>query len=402
VWTLQEAYLSPHAYLVSREAAFPLIQSIDSKHPVKAQLEHLCCFSDILHKVCQRKQRIGKIYWEKVRTSDKMTKRLKYLDEVSRMLAHRGLVALASRNPIALFGAATYRKTTHDNDKVYGIQQVFGLRLDSPVSGSGNYGILAPALENHLGAKILKRYPVLSQMHVYTQPVEAGRGWRVSAASSILDLDLRTSLADITFRHACKLSTVSSRRIQWGSFQGRICDFGHLQQAWSIGSEMRPDGSKSLQQICLDALHRPKGRPLEYRHVPIERLKREGFEPRYPTVWEFSRGISRGREQHELASWVITQYSQAFPNKRLVVLLLGEFYDTPKEGEVKMSEVELYKVGLILVESEFNDLSYWKRLGFCIWACGHASATAVLPATVASVLGAQDKHAWQEASGMFG
>ena len=81
------------------------------------------------------------------------------------MLNRRGLLALATQNPIALYNTAQYRKSSLDWDRVYGIQQVFGFRLGASaphVSNSRAKSFNRFVLEDQLGAASLVKYPIVS------------------------------------------------------------------------------------------------------------------------------------------------------------------------------------------------------------------------------------------------
>ena len=198
LWTLQEAFLCPQACLIPREATA-------SVHT----LANLCEWCDILQKACNNPTITGQSYWEKNEssTSEMVRLRRKYLVEVGTMITHRSLAALATRNPIALYGAACYRKTRNDMDRVYAIEQVFDLRLGTSALGAAERIVHPLALQNELGTSILEIYPVLSQMHVFIEPVELGRGWRINGASRIPGLSLNTNLAAIRYTPTCSLTT---------------------------------------------------------------------------------------------------------------------------------------------------------------------------------------------------
>ena len=108
--------------------------------------------------------------------------KLEYCEEIEGTMRHTGLLGLATQDPIALYRVAQYRQIINDQDRVYGIQQVFGFRLDAsdPALAGTNIVFSRFLLENQFGEVILKKFPVLSQLHVYNEPVELGCGWRVS------------------------------------------------------------------------------------------------------------------------------------------------------------------------------------------------------------------------------
>ncbi|RDW62185.1 hypothetical protein BP6252_11618 [Coleophoma cylindrospora] len=399
LWTLQEAFLCPHAYLLGRKATqfFHFPAPIPGKL-IPADLSNLFRICDNLRRVSENNLINGQTYCESPPPPKIITRR-KFLNEVNTMIKQRGLSALATNNPIALYGIAFSRRTSRDEDRVYGIEQVFGLRLGVSASrAKKSYNRFE--LEAQLGSRILKKFPVLSQLHVYTEPVEPLRGWRVSSSSRIPDLDVNSSISAIKFQTACALGIKSIQGMGVGTFKGRLCTFESLRVAWEQVADPPScgpwnQGDQSPHQICLDVFLNHK-KP-EFRHISSDKLDASGFEEPYPAVWGFARDIARGKEQFSLASWMGSRLKELFPGKALKVLLLGSFKDTPNDEK----DGNLFNAGLVILESESNGLQYWKRLGFCIWECGHDRADSTDAAR--DVLHAkQNNPSWKDSRGIFG
>lgn len=102
------------------------------------------------------------------------------------MIERHGLLALSQNSPFALYSASRRRQCFSDWDKVYGIQQVFDFRVGNTIEGTDpsiNYDRIT--LEAQFGALMLRKYPVNSQLHVFTEPVEPGRGWHISLSAPL-------------------------------------------------------------------------------------------------------------------------------------------------------------------------------------------------------------------------
>lgn len=56
-----------------------------------------------------------------------------------------------------------------------------------------------------------------------------------------------------------------------------------------------------------------------------------------------------------------------FPQKDLIVLLLGKLIGELKHFQEAEIYPEVYTVDLMLLESEIDVISYWRRLGVCVW-----------------------------------
>lgn len=400
LWTLQEAFLCPRAFLLSREAVVPA-----------ATIADLCQWCATIHKACDILSPQGldtdiaaEFEGAKIRTG-----RRKYIWEIEQMVLCRGLLALASRSPMALYAAAFYRKTRNENDRVYAIQQVFDLQLGSSAPGHANQPVHPVLLENELGAKILELYPVLSQLHVFTQPVESGRGWRMSGSSSIPDPGLNQNLADFRYISTCILKTQRAGNLQWGYFSGRICPFEDMRQAWVMTPPPSPisEGAnawKSPQWIALDVFDRPWKPDCRWIPPALVELGSNGCKQEDLGPTGFPQTTPTGDAQHGLALSMIQGMDEWYKNKELVVLYLAHFYNETSHDLVR-SPV-LYRVGLILVESEFKDIAYWRRLGFCIWTCVDPSdyidmsQDTLRSSNILTV--SNDCQQWREESGRFG
>lgn len=408
LWTLQEAFLCPRAYLLSREATAPL-----------GTLANLCHWCSTIDKLCDslNPRAPENNTTEESEFYKPWAPYEKCLWEIKSMLRDRGLVALASRNPMALYAAAAYRKTRNEIDRVYAIQQVFGLRLGSSAPGYSNRPVHLVMLEFELGARMLEKYPVLSQMHVFNEPVEPGRGWKISMSSRLPDPDLKQNLADFRYVSTCNLTTQRASHLQWGYFSGKVCHFKDICEAWMLTSppsETSTDVSpwKSPQWIALDKFLRPKKLLNPWISPAVKKLGTNTWDIKDLATSDLPQYSPTGDEQHKFASLIMQRMDEWYKDKKLVILYLGHFLDGPDHRSAHRPS--LYRVGLILLESEyegipfhdFHGVTYWRRLGFCIWTCGDSSEKADSSQddiTANKILTVSDGSAqWREESGLFG
>ena len=397
LWTLQEAFLCPNAYLLPREA---------SAQP--ATLLDLWRWCDILQTCCLDPREVGYNFWE-YPTWEYLYLNEKYTRDIEGMIRERSISALASKNPMALYGAANYRKTRNEMDRVYAIQQVFDLRLGASAPGSEHRKHHPIKLENQLGAAILETYPIPSQLHIFAEPVELGRGWRISKSSRIPDLGLKSNTALIKYIPDCRLTSEARGGKQWGSFSGRICLFEVMSKAWLTLRPPPEDQAKlysSPQSIMLDVFLSTKdfgNRNKASKNWPPESF---GFHQN-PAIWNSGayRDIPRNTEQHELAEWMVQRLGQLFKGKRLVILSLGHIEDTIVDDVSEEASLgPRHHVGLILVESELSGISYWRRLGFCLWECEEPPSTSNTSENEAHrLLCVPLQHEqWKTETGLFG
>lgn len=400
LWTLQEAFLCQNAFVLPLEADLtPIGSQLGLKIGSHATLEALCTVSTTLNQVIKSERPTVEARWQADKDDSVLLKRLNYLDDVYYMLNQRGLLALATRNPIALYNIAQYRKTTRDPDRVYGIQQIFELRLGTSapgVSESSSKHFNRFVLEDQLGAAILVKYSVASQLHVFTEPVEEGRGWRVSGASTVPSLDIRRDVWGLEFEHRCLLSTEKIEGQRWGAFRGQTCSFAELSGAWKNVDEAPSNllGTKSPQQIMLDTfLH----------EISDHSVVNHPDEPIWTTVWSKRKEIPRDEQQHRLAWGLNALIPEEFEGESPLVLLLGSFVDGNQSDQAS-SGLARYHVGLILVHKIAGTSAYWKRLGFCIWQYGFSDrALEQLTSPHLALMRAEDHCAsWNSLSGRFG
>lgn len=349
LWTLQEAFLSQWAYVISAE-----VEPVRDDSP---QLHGIFSACDTLNKICKRSVS-HKITAGQTASSVET--------ELVDILEKSGFAALAVENAIALYTMASNRIASRPVDYIYGIMQVFGFQLGiSAPNADPRIHPDLPELELQLGKRLIEDYPMLSQLHVHSKPVEIGQGWRVSSSSIVPDVSKKVPFhvtSSFLGYHTplCKLSYKDIAGVTWGSFSGKVCAFEHLERAWlSIDSRVEYANSiygKSTQQIVLDSTNLvSKG---EFSENP-------------------QNDIPRDTRQHKLA----TDMLRVFKQKKLSasVLLLGRFSDDDHGedfwemagGHLSEFNGDRFNVGLILVKPQGEAEEFWRRLGICIWDLSH-------------------------------
>ena len=305
------------------------------------------------------------------------------------MLSRRGILALATRSPIALYNIAQYRTSRLDQDRIYGIQQIFDLRLGASAPGVSESRLKSFnrfVLEDELGAAVLIKYHVASQIHVFNEPVEEGRDWRFSASSTVPSLDIQSRVWDLEFENRCQLSTQK--------FSG----FADLLRAWRNVHEASPIsellGAKSPQEILLDTF---------LLEIGDDSLVSHPDEPVWMAVWSKRKPIPRDEQQHRLAWGLNELIREQFQGESPFVLLLGSLLDG-SQSEQAIKESARYHAGLIFVQFDSGTSCYWKRLGFCIWQSGYGDRPLENSGSPDLALMQAEDHGggWQILSGVFG
>lgn len=343
LWTLQEAFLCQWAYVISGE-----VEALQVSSP---QLKDIFTACETLNAVCKRS------------VAHKRALNMPTADTEARlvdMVEGSGLAALAMENPMALYTVASNRVTSRPVDRVYGIMQVFDLQLgiSAPHADKGASPNL-PELELQLGQELLLKYPIMSQLHVHTQPVKRDQAWRVSSSSRVPELASKVGYLvtrSLMGEHKvlCQLSPTVVDGNSCASFSGKICSFNILQQAWSSMDRRRipgrRNGKKSTQQIVVDSS------PL----MPSSLFTDD------PT-----QDIPRDERQHRLAAELVNLCSRQ--GLSISVLLLGHFSDDRHTedwwklagGSISEFTGDRFNIGLILVQN--TNAGVWNRLGICIW-----------------------------------
>lgn len=276
--------------------------------------------------------------------------------------------------PMNLLAASQHRQVGPNNreDRVYGIMQIFDLQLgkSSPTADPTHHFTL-DELEDELGAALLEKYPVMSQMHTHTSRSTPGKAWRLSHASRIpwlcTELYCGAELHSGDDLKVCSvLGTKQLNNILYGTFTGPVAPFRHcLRMIESLKHK-----TNAYLRIALDA---SSTLPSEY------------------IAWPWSQ------RQYELGNLLI----DTLPH--IVVILLGQYAKRIHFSETRSSAlVPEWAVGMLLVPEQASKYQLiWHRIGICIWRLeskyidlGHVTASDSIPH--------QDDEQWKKISGYWG
>ncbi|KAL0780531.1 hypothetical protein CaCOL14_001866 [Colletotrichum acutatum] len=316
LWTLQEAYLCPQSVFISRQGELMSPSEIDNP------AERPMLLSDFID-YCDHMMTIVTSHEKKPQTIDPNDK---YLLALKHAIERSGMIGLRSSLPVTLLGAARHRTTTRATDRVYGIMQIFGFQLGKSRPGCDPHVEFSlPELEDELGRELLIREPIMSQMHIFEVPPQAGKRWRISPDSQPTRRlnygEGKAVFDDMSVK--AELSTVALKEVNWGHFSGKLCKFSTLVEIWN--SKVGWTGGN----IDLDG----------------------------PEQWTAVHGP-------ELARKEAIAFSQQHPNAVLLLLGLREIKAPPPDWSMP--------VGLLLVPfsgqpgiSETSNV--WLRAGICQW-----------------------------------
>ncbi|KAF2729339.1 hypothetical protein EJ04DRAFT_556159 [Polyplosphaeria fusca] len=339
LWTLQEAFLSPDSYLLDPNGHFvrdihgvlPVLR--DLLRAVRGWYEECTAMADF-RKAIQCPRSIQE-------------ESLKHLAEKT------GLDALSSYNPMLLYAQARHRKTTHMEDRIYGIMQVFGLSLGkSSVSCNQAETFSLSALEAQLATSLAETFPVLSQLHIHSHAVTGRQAWRLSSTSVSpgWDIELPFRLqqrhlpgltAKLSAKEICIIDPntgASAKRVLHGFFKGSTCAFEVLSKFWTGPRAQANNNQRDLGfefQIALD----------ETSLFTKESLGIPWLQ------WQ----IPRGQPQVELVNSMVQRFHEKEVHAEVLLL-----------GAGRGSHTTFY--GLIVIECHDQRLgAWWARLGICNW-----------------------------------
>lgn len=382
LWTLQEAFLRTDSFFLMPDGT---LLERDSGSPFT--LSSLVQACGIIHKACTASAEARLIA-------------LKEKSFHEQALLHninsKGLDALSSRNPMALYTGANRRHTKRPLDRIYGIMQVFRFQLGkaSPaaIHEDPTKEWTLEELEVEMGAALIEQYPLMSQLHVHRSSVEGRQAWRISNSSVIpaLARDLPyTEHGEIqgkVERCSSELSVKKAGNHIYGNFKGKTCSFETIKDAWAAADAQKGGAGcgdfTSVVQIALDAT--------VFTSKDFLQVQQNLYE------------IPRNHQQHLLADLLASKLRDA--GKKAIVVLLGRILigeETRTELNPLVS-TETY-VGMIVMECRDTTVGrWWKRLGICTWGGQHPTSNKLSPEDLHFSLLKGETPGWAFMDGIFG
>lgn len=308
LWTLQEAWLRKDAFLLSREG-----ESVSSNTRDEITVFDLAGYSSTVYREIMN--------YTLTATHPELydAERAQFL---LNLIRESGLPSLNSSNAVVLYSIARFRRTRHPLDRVYGIMQIYGLRLGESAQPGNSFTL--DELEDQLAVALNAKSPLYAQLLVHTEPSQPGKCWRVNPFSEAPTLADRIVKAN----DQCQIRLSDLGR---GVFQGRACNFGDaVVTMWRKASGNRP-----VEEILLDASE------LADQHFPLSSRLLSG---------------NMDERQHLTAEKLVRLLGD-----RMIIALLGTGM------QHRQGRMMAVSVGLILVCHCQSDEVYWQRIGICAW-----------------------------------
>lgn len=335
LWTLQEAYLRGDAKILSKEGDELERSGYDSVA--------LASFTTAWAKI-ERAIRWAMKQFPRYLSSGTS----RYMADILKQLERTGLLAID--NPVLLYSAASFRQASKEDDRIYGIMQVFGFKLGKSIAPGTQYSL--PELEVQFANALVAKSPVWAQLFVHTQSQPPGRHWCISQS-----VKLPESLQFVVTapKSQCSISMGSD-----GSpvFFGQACTFRQIGRAWQETRLLPPRstfwGSESetclrpVQTIALDVCQFVED------NVPAD-LRRPGN--------ELSDVMPK-----------LTEFLMQTAGDYFSVFLLGKLRSLVDDDSIEDEgdsddEAEDASVGLLVHPISRNGgKRLWQRVGIAVWA----------------------------------
>lgn len=339
LWTLQEAFLRQDAIVLGKEAR--VISNLDPHSGIESDV----ILQDLIHLcVSFGHETMGKL--DLPHPSDQLIE----------LVYASGLSHISANNPLVTYTASSQRKCIKDEDRVYGIQQIFGFRLgaSSPLAEQGT-SFSRKQLEIELGQQLLYKHSILSQLHVFTEPVELGEGWFVDRKSKVPD-DVPGRTANAMWvpeddRPQCSLTTYVVGDTTWGYFEGLAVKFSVLKVACEKLKERRDAITATVREAYETE---DDGTRISETLYLVAHLDARQDSPRLPKFRQYDEYQEASR-QSAVASWLLETFGDNIQVSLLGSRTTGSF--------VGHSNTRVF--GLLSIPQSLDGIQFDRRIGFC-------------------------------------
>ncbi|KUI67833.1 hypothetical protein VM1G_03518 [Cytospora mali] len=337
LWTLQEAFLSPKAIFMFRDGLpLSLIDTTCMDGEGNIQLPRLNSWAQTWYSIKSLVESLpqypegGKL----MNTIDCVG----FLDGMRNQWLTFALDDLEYPSdfmgiPFKLLVASKHRTTRYEDDRIYGIMQVFELRLGKSAPGASGDDFSLDELRTQLAAAVLYKYPILSQLIVQHEDCKPHEAWMISPSMSLPEEASRawSHLAfggDVVCRTSMRTEHFRGRL--WAGFSGPVSPLS----VWHKAMESQADYVNT--RLLID-----------------RRWTRE--------VPEYDAATSSGDVKAKF-QWLLSMFDS--PS----VVFLGCL--VPPEGtksDRNMNEFYNWGIGLLLTPGREQDFDHYQRIGVLVW-----------------------------------
>lgn len=341
LWTLQELYLRPAANILSREG----LQIQRQGYLEVGMINLLAAWGDI-ETVIQRAIR---------NLTDSGDEQSVLRERTAAVMARMDRLALgAADNPVLLYSAAGYRSATFEEDRIYGIMQVYGLKLGKTAKPGTQFSL--SELEIQFAVAINEKSAAWGQMFVHKTHQPPGRHWCISQSSWLPEC---CQLSCLETRSRCSISVDTAGQ---ASFQGLSCSFLQLKNAWDSTRENPLDqnvwgvetygGKQPVEVILLDQCESAlQEMPEELRQLDDERSDR----------------------QKDVGQWLVKHHGHELRTFFCGTLQSDPLEESDLSSETGVEDGDGYSkgiygtIGMLVLPVKRCETWFWRRIGVVIW-----------------------------------
>lgn len=187
LWTLQEIMMRQDALIITKEGqdAEIIIEGIGSHRLYMEMLMN--AFGNVMRTMRSAKARLESNTANILEISNEHAGALKLVTAIRDRVYQSGLfVANMAQDPNLQYGMAKFRKTRRREDRVYGIMQIYNLRVGQAVRPLDKPGLEELVVE--FGLAINAHSPLRGQLFVHTAPTRPGLSWCITEESAVPEL----------------------------------------------------------------------------------------------------------------------------------------------------------------------------------------------------------------------
>lgn len=339
LWTLQEAFLSSHAKILCSDGW-------EQEELNFVRLDTIGLFWNIIYGIVERSYVLGHSELQGLR--EEITEKVGFLEAIRGQDFRVYLQNEAGRgNSLFLLTASHHRTVREDNinDKIYGIMQVYDFKLgkSSPHHRVGTEYSLED-LKDQLGAEILEKFPIASQLVVQSGNCPMDKAWRVNSEMTIPSVAVHYWRVMVPRSIGALVSSPSARLVAernsstsalWVRFKGHTSPLdSFLRHVESAG-----ENPKLLYPPTIE---------VELDESWISQIRLE-------------RGHQEAKSSIPRLTWIRDTYRHRSP----ILLLLGRTCGPPEYNPNHLDNCD-WGVCLILVRASEFSKSY-VRVGFMVW-----------------------------------
>ncbi|KAI0448435.1 heterokaryon incompatibility protein-domain-containing protein [Xylaria acuta] len=141
------------------------------------------------------------------------------IDNIKKLILSAGFYYLFSENPNVQYGTAQFRKTRDAPDRIYGIMQIYNVKVGKPARPHESPNL--ETLEIEFGAAINAHCPILGQSYVHTVKDLPHNTWCITQMSTVPDQLM-------SYQEPHKQCSISANPMGIATAHGKCCPFPDL------------------------------------------------------------------------------------------------------------------------------------------------------------------------------